>query len=107
MLILKAIDQYQGNRKRRAREKAEWEAASREQGIEQGMEQGIAEGMEQGIAQGLEQGRAQATAAIRALLIERGINLDDLPPLAEAYPSQNGNAAAANILANLQLRRGE
>ena len=87
VLILRAIDKYQQNRERRARERAEWEAASR--------------------AQGRAEGRAEQRAEIRARLLERGINLDDLLPPDEAYPPQNGNVTADDILANLQLRRGE
>ena len=87
VLILRAIDKYQQNRERRARERAEWEAASR--------------------AQGRAEGRAELRAEIRARLLERGINLDDLLPPDEAYPPQNGNVTADDILANLQLRRGE
>ena len=62
MLLFKAYDQFQENRKRRAEERA---AA-------------------------LAEGRAQARAEIRDRLKERGIDLDDLLPPDEAEPGAGG-----------------
>ena len=56
VLILKAIDKINENRERRARERAEWEAASR--------------------AKGHAEGRAELLDQLR----ERGYNVDDLLP---------------------------
>ena len=60
MLLLKAYDQFQENRKRRARERAE----------------------------ALAEGRAQGRAEILDLLRERGVNLDELLPPEETKPGQ-------------------
>ena len=62
MLLFKAYDQFQENRKRRAEERA---AA-------------------------LAEGRAQARAEIRHRLKEQGIDLDDLLPPDEAEPGAGG-----------------
>ena len=62
MLLFKAYDQFQENRKRRAEERA---AA-------------------------LAEGRAQARAEIRDRLKEQGIDLDDLLPPDEAEPGAGG-----------------
>ena len=56
VLILKAIDKINENRERRARERAEWEAASRAHG------------------------RAEGRAEIIEQLRDKGINVDDLLP---------------------------
>ena len=64
MLLLKAYDQFQENRKRRARERAE------------------------ALAEGHAQGRAQGRAEILDLLRERGVNLDELLPPEETKPGQ-------------------
>ena len=67
VLILKAIDKINENRERRARERAEWEAASRAQG------------------------RAEARAEIIEQLRDKGINVDDLlpPDESESEPPAN------------------
>lgn len=107
VLILRAIDKYQQNRERRARERAEWEAASHAEGHAAGRIAGHAEGHAAGHAEGHAEGRAEAHSEIRARLMERGINLDDLLPPDAAYPPQNENITASEILANLQVRRSE
>ena len=68
VLILKAIDKINENRERRARERAEWEAASR------------AQGRAEGRAEGRAQGRALGRAEIIEQLRDKGINVDDLLP---------------------------
>ena len=60
VLILKAIDKINENRERRARERVEWEAASR--------------------AQGRAEGHAQGRAEIIEQLRNKGVNVDDLLP---------------------------
>lgn len=64
MLILKAIDKYHENRRRRAQENTEWRA----------------EGHAAGRAEGRAEGRKEGRAEIRDRLRERGIDLDDLLP---------------------------
>ena len=80
MLILRAIDKINENRERRARERAEWEAASRAYGR--------SEGRSEGHAQGHAQGRAQGRAEIIEQLKARGVDVDELIPLDE--PEANG-----------------
>ena len=72
MLILRAIDKINENRERRARERAEWEAASR------------AYGRSEGHAQGRAQGRAEIIEQLKA----RGVDVDELIPPDE--PEANG-----------------
>ena len=74
MLLFKAYDQFQENRKRRAEERA---AA-------------LAEGQAQGLAEGRAQGRAEARAEIQDRLKEQGIDLDDLLPPDEQEPGPGG-----------------
>ena len=64
MLILRAIDKINENRERRARERAEWEAASR--------------------AYGRSEGRAEIIEQLKA----RGVDVDELIPPDE--PEANG-----------------
>ena len=59
----------------------------REQGREQGLEQGREQGIEQGRKQGLKQGRQAERDSIRAQLLERGVDLDELLP-SETGPDQ-------------------
>ncbi len=106
MLLLRAYDQYQENRKRRARERAEAIAEGRELGREQGLaeglaegrEQGLAEGREQGLAEGLAEGReqglaeglAEGRAEVLDQLRDQGVNLDDFltPDEADSEPPE-------------------
>lgn len=75
MLLLKAYDQFQENRKRRARERAEAAA------------EGRAEGRAEGLAEGLALGRAEIIGQLR----ERGISLDELVVSDESEPENPGN----------------
>ena len=59
----------------------------REQGLEQGLEQGREQGIEQGRKQGIDQGRQAERDSIRAQLLERGVDLDELLP-PETGPDQ-------------------
>ena len=79
MLLLKAYDQFQENRKRRARERAEAAA--------EGRAEGIAAGRAQGLAEGLALGRAEIINHLR----ERGINLDELALPDETDPEGPGH----------------
>ncbi len=79
MLLLKAYDQFQENRKRRARERA---AAAAE-----GRAEGLAEGRAEGLAEGLALGRAEIIGQLR----ERGISLDELVVSDETEPEDPGN----------------
>ena len=76
VLILRAIDKINENRERRARERAEWEAASRAYGRSEGRSEGHA------------QGRAQGRAEIIEQLKARGVDVDELIPPDE--PEANG-----------------
>ena len=82
MLLLKAYDQFQENRKRRARERAEAIAEGRAEGLAEG----LAEGRAEGLAEGLALGRAEIIDQLR----ERGISLDELAAPDETDPRDPG-----------------
>ena len=83
MLLLKAYDQFQENRKRRARERAEAAAEGRAEGMAEGLAAGRAEGM----AEGLALGRAEIIDQLR----ERGISLDEPASPGETDPEDHGH----------------
>lgn len=83
MLLLKAYDQFQENRKRRARERAEAAA----EGRAEGRAEGLAEGLAAGRAEGLALGRAEIIDQLR----ERGISLDELALPDETDPEDPGH----------------
>ena len=87
MLLLKAYDQFQENRKRRARERAEAAAEGRAEGMAEGLAEGLAAGRAEGMAEGLALGRAEIIDQLR----ERGISLDELAPPDETDPEDPGH----------------
>ena len=91
MLLLKAYDQFQENRKRRARERAEAAAEGRAEGLAEGRAEGLAEGLAEGRAEGLVEGLALGRAEIIDQLRERGISPDELVVSDETEPEDPGN----------------
>ena len=87
MLLLKAYDQFQENRKRRARERAEAAAEGRAAGLAAGLAEGRAAGRAEGLAEGLARGRAEIIDQLR----ERGINLDEFAPPDETDTEDPGH----------------
>lgn len=95
--IFRGVDRYRKWREDERRRKEEF-IRVREESIAEGRAEGRAEGLADGRAEGraegrdagIKEGRAEALSDVRSLLLERGIDPDDILP-----PEENGSEPSA------------